>query len=80
MSELRYGNGPNCHDCEALRDKIDIMEIKLAALRLQVKMMFTIDEIEAWHTHLRNIGEIAWVERNLRSPRFGLAEYHKRKR
>ena len=41
---------------------------------------FTIDEIEAWHTYLRNIGEIAWVERNLRDERFGLAEYHKRKR
>ena len=36
---------------------------------------FTIDEIEAWHTYLRNIGEIAWVERNLRSPRFGLAAH-----
>ena len=39
---------------------------------------YTIDEIEAWHTYLRNVGEIAWVERNLRSPRFGLAAHRRR--
>ena len=40
---------------------------------------FTIDQIEAWVTYLRNIGEIAWVERNLRSPRYGLAAHARKK-
>ena len=60
--------------------KADRLEAELARERKKMAGMFTIDEIEAWHTYLRNIGEIAWVERNLRDERFGLAEYHKRKR
>ena len=58
--------------------KADRLESALARERKKMARMFTIDEIEAWHTYLRNIGEIAWVERNLRSPRFGLAEHAKK--
>ena len=72
----------DCKRCrgvvEELEEEIERMKPELAALRLQVKMMVTIDEVEAWHTYLRNIGEIAWVERNLRSPRFGLAAHAKK--
>ena len=60
--------------------KADRLEAELARERKKMESMATIDQVESWLTYLRNIGEIAWVERNLRSPRFGLAEYHKRKR
>ena len=60
--------------------KADRLEAELARERKKMARMFTIDEIEAWHTYLRNIGEIAWVDMRLRDERFGLAEYHKRKR
>ena len=58
--------------------KADRLESALALERKKMAGMFTIDEIEAWHTYLRNIGEIAWVERNLRSPRFGLDAHRRR--
>ena len=58
--------------------KADRLEAELARERKKMAGMFTIDEIEAWHTYLRNIGEIAWVERNLRSPRFGLDAHRRR--
>jgi len=65
------GNAPDCPECEAYEKEIE-------RLKTQIAEMVTIDEIEAWHTYLRNIGEIAWVERNLRSPRFGLDAHRRR--
>jgi len=59
--------------------KADRLEAELARERKKMARMFTIYEIEAWHTYLRNIGEIAWVERNLRSPRYGLAAHARKK-
>ena len=59
--------------------KADRLEAELARERKRMAGMVTLDQIEAWHTYLRNIGEIAWVERNLRSPRFGLAAHARKK-
>ena len=59
--------------------KADRLEAALARERKRMESMVTLDQIESWHKYLRNIGEIAWVERNLRSPRFGLAAHAKRK-
>ena len=60
------GNVPDCHECEALEKEIE-------ALRLQVKMMFTLDEIEAW---------VGWFEKeqgcypgweDVKHPQWGVA-------
>ena len=59
------------------RDKIERFAKHLLGDAAQ-ETTLTLDQIEAWHTYLRNIGEIAWVERNLRSPRFGLAAHRRR--
>ena len=58
--------------------KADRLEAELARERKKMEGMVTIEQVESWLTYLRNIGEIAWVERNLRSPRFGLDAHRRR--
>ena len=74
------GNVPDCPECEALEEEIERMRPELAALRLQAKMMFTIEEVEAWldemgHKHYNNG---AWCD--LRDEQDGLAAHAKRKK
>ena len=59
--------------------KADRLEAELARERKKMESMATIDQVESWLTYLRNIGEIAWVDTKLRSPRYGLAAHARKK-
>ena len=75
------GNVPDCPECEALEEEIERMRPELAALRLQAKMMFTIDEVEAWLYDapvcigLSSAKVIDRLRLHLRGPKHGLAAH-----